>query len=341
MKDRQNQLAESTTAHAPDLHDNTSRDLFDDFDEIVPETQLPETQMPETQMPGTQVLGIQDMSATQVPNSEESGESVRIPFYDKKNTCGSESSSTKCTNDSDDESEYMKVHPESNLMEPVADEPQSQFLMANMDRSLIRDLEENSDHTSSELDDSTLTENSLTKENTQKNDNSEKHCDDRSGSTTPDLDFLTDAGQESSKITKTVEKNVENGDIQQNSESIFDMCTQLATFDRADSPKETSTDKMFAMPTQQAPIFKLPAAVSSTPNTKTKSNRLDESIYDADTQIAPEDEDIYEGATQILPSQKRSTADKSNMNRKDNKTARQNEQEEHEESGKFLFKTFQ
>lgn len=333
-------MAQSTTVNAPDTHDDTSCDLFEGLDnEIVPETE----DMAETQLPKSQEIAIQDTPLTQMLNTDDSGESVRIPFYDKKNTSDSELSSTKCTNDSDDESEYVQVHPESNLMEPVEDEPQSQFIMANMDRSLIRDLGESSDHASSERDDSTLTENNSTKENSRKNDNSEKQSNDRSGSTTPDLDFLTNAGQESSKNTKTVEPNDENGDIPQNSQSIFDVCTQLVTFDRADSPEETTTDKTFAMPTHQAPVFKLPAAISSTPNPKSKPNRLDESIYDADTQMAQEDDEFFEEATQVMPPQKPSTVVKSNMNRTDSQASKRNKQDEpqqHGNSGKFLVEIF-
>lgn len=310
VKDRQNQLAKSNTVQQPDIHDNTSCDLFDDDDEIVPETQEVLTQI----------------------NSEDSGESVRIPFYDKKNTCGSESPS-KHTDDSDNESEYMQVRPESNVIEPVADEPQSQFIMANMDRSLMHDLEmsaltQRTDQVASDSDDTTLTEIDLAKKNTQQDENAEKNCYDRSGSTTPDLDFLIGAGQENDQETNG--KSEEN---QQNSESIFEKSTQQ--FGGA----ETSTEDIFAVPTQLVPVFKIPAAVTSTPKpiAKSISKPLDESIYDADTQLPQqqqqqEEEGIFDVLTQIFPLQKQSTTGKSN-----NHTSNQNNQEEHEKSGNFLF----
>lgn len=320
VKDRQSRLAaeaKTNTVQPPDVHDNESRDLFEDFeDEIVPETQEVQTQI----------------------DSEDSGESVRIPFYDKNNTCDSESQS-KHTNDSDDESEYMQVQPESNVIEPVADEPQSQFLMANIDRNLICDLgmsaltqQMNTDHVSSDSDDSTLTETDLANGKTQKNGNSEKQCGDRSGSTTPDLDFLIDSGQGNSKEADPVQTNDEN---QPNSESIFEKCTQ-----QFDEPrKDTSTEDIFALCTQPVTLFKHPAAASSTPIAKTKSKPVDESIYDAETQLTSDEqqqqreEDIYDIATQILPT---SSNGKSNANQGDDHASKQNEQEEHDKSGKLL-----
>lgn len=330
VKDRQNQLTKSNTAHLPDVTDDTSRDLFDDYDEIVPETQ---------ELPETQALLSQQI------NSEDSGESVCIPFYDKKNTCDSESL-PKRTDDSDNESEYMQVRPESNVIEPVADQPQSQFIMADMDRSLMHDLEisaitqqKNTDHVLSDSDDSTLTtEIDMAKQSTQTNENSEKDRNDRSGSTTPDLEFPIDAGQGNSKESDTVQTNGgKNDENQQNSESIFEKCTQQ--FCRAESAKDTSTEDIFAVPTQLVPIFKHPAAASSTPYAKTKSKRLDESIYDAATQLPQEEEneeDVYDVATQIFPSQKHSTTEESKMNQNKKNASKQNEQEELDTSGKHF-----
>lgn len=307
-KDRQSQLAKSNTVQPPDVHDNTSCDMFDDDDEIVPETQEVPTQI-ETQI-----------------ESEDSGESVCIPFYDKKNTCNSENSS-KRTNDSDDESEYMQVHPESNVIEPVADEPQSQFIMANIDQNLIRDLgmsqRMNDDHASSDSDESTLTEADLAKENTRTNENPEKPCDDRSGSTTPDLDFLIDPGQGNSK-----EADQTNGENQQHSESIFENCTQQFC-------NNQSTDDMFAMPTQPLAVFKHPASSTPIAKTKSKPKPVDESIFEAETQLQ-EEEDIFEIATQMMPSQKPPSAGKSTVDQDDSHAARQDEQEEHDKSGKIL-----
>lgn len=314
IKDRQNQLAKSKTVQPPDVHDNTSRDLFDDDDdEIVPETQ--------------EVL-------TQEVNSEDSGESVRIPFYDKKNTCDSESSSK----DSDNESEYIRVRPESNQI--VVDEPQSQFLMANIDRSLFHELEISTATTqktnTSDSDDSTLTtEGNLAKQNTQTKENSEKHCDNRSGSTTPDLDFLDDlTGQGNNKEPDAIQTNGKSDKNQQNSESIFEKCTQQFCL------AEASANDIFTVPTQ--PVFKHPAAASSTPYAKnrTKAKPVDESIYDADTQLAQdeeEEEDIFDLATQLFTSQKPSSTAKSNKNQQiDNHVSKPNGRAEHDTSGNCL-----
>lgn len=315
VKERQSQLAKSDTVDAPDTHDNTSCDLFDDDDEIVPETQEAQTQI----------------------DSEDSGESVRIPFYDKKNTCFSESPS-KPSNDSDDESEYMQVRPESHVIEGVADEPQSQMLMANIDRNLIRDLgmsaltqQTNNDQVSSDdSDDSTLTENDLVKGNARKNVNSEKPCDDRSESTTPDLDFLIDPAQ-GNKETDPAPRIDSSGENEQNSESIFDKCTQQFC-----NVESTSTDDIFAIPTQPVAVFKRPTVACSTPiaktKTKSKSTTLDESIFEAETQLIRDeqndDDDIFNIATQMAPSQKPASSKQSN-------TAHQDEQQDHETFGKF------
>lgn len=317
MKERQNQLIKSkTTIQPPDVHENTSCDMFDDDDEIVPETQEVETQI----------------------ESEDSGESVLIPFYDKKNTCDSECSSKR---DSDNESEYMQVRPESNVMEPVADEPQSQFLMANMDRNLIRDLglstltqKVNGDNASSDDDDdSTLIDGELAKELDQQNENSEKQCDNsRSGSTTPDLDFGQGSDTEPAVVDPVEQTNDKNGENHENSDAFFEKCTQQFCV-----RKDTSTEDIFAIPTQPISLFKHPAPACSTPIAKSKSKPLvneDENIFDAETQL---DEDIFEKETQISPDEIQSSARKSTVNQREaSHASRLDEQEEHEKSGKFL-----
>lgn len=286
VKDQPSQLASSNTNHAPDIHAETSQDIFDDVDDdIVPETQLPPTQA----------------------DSEDSGESIRIPFYSKTDLCASsESVYTKRTNDSEDESEYVHIYPESDVPnEHVNDVPQSQFLMENVDLSLIRGLESSEQQENSSRDERnhsrTSIEIDLAKEKPNEAANDKNQCYDRSGSTTPDLDFPIDAGQENNKDGDGVEvnninnvNNVNNDEIQLNSESVFDACTQVH---RADSEEE-----LYAMSTQipQVPVFKHPAAATSTPNVKAKSKPLNESVFDAETQMdIEEDDDMFDAATQM------------------------------------------
>lgn len=282
VKQHENEVMASSTSHAPDApdtHDDRSRDLFDDDDEIVPETQLSETEA----------------------DLNESGESVRIPFRDTKY---SEDSSEIIPlpahrtddGDGDDESELIHVHPESHVIEPL-DEPQSQFLMANLDHSLIRDFASSAftqqENTAPDASvDSTCDEiEKIQNENSPKNDKAEINGYDRSGSTTPDLDFLTDGGKTTSKEAEPAEIDGTTDDNQDNSEAFFEELTQV--LDPASVRKAAST--------RPAPVFKLPAPVSSTPNVKTKSKPLNDSIFDAETQMDVEDEgDLFEAETQLL-----------------------------------------
>lgn len=247
--------------------------MFDDDDDIVPETQLPLTQA----------------------GSEDSGESVRIPFYSKALGASSESVHTKRTNDSEDESEYVHIHPESEVPnEHVNDVPQSQRLMADVDLSFMRGLQssehqENSSRDSSDRNHSTASNeiDEIDSAKAKTHDNAKK-CYDRSGSTTPDLDFPIDAGQENNK------KGDGNEVHNVNNESVFDACTQM---DRADSE-----DELYAMSTQipPTPVFKHPAAATSTPNVRAKSKPLNESIFDAETQMdVEEDDNMFDAATQM------------------------------------------
>lgn len=260
------------------MNDDNSRDLFDD--DIIPETQ----DFPH--------------------DSNDSGESVRIPFYNRPIF-----SESPDANDSDDTSDYVRIRPESNLPDSMGDdELQSQFIMANVEPNLIRDIEMSETNNGQTTDALSSTraadpiEANLGTGNAPNGNSSDKHCVDRSGSTTPDLDFLD--GKEKEQEPHATE-------TQMFSENIFDACTQQVSFTRAESPKQTSTDDIFAADTQ-VPIFKLPKAICSTPlnAAKPKSLAMNVSIFDADTQRVEENDDIFEAATQNLPLEKSSSAKK-------------------------------
>lgn len=90
--------------------------------------------------------------------------------------------STKWTNDSDDE--VFVIHPDDSVMESVAyGDSKSPSLLANMDCCLIRNLEEKSN------DNSTLIQNSFTKDSSQLDDANNRN----DGFTIGNIDELTRA----------------------------------------------------------------------------------------------------------------------------------------------------
>lgn len=255
-------------------------------------------------------------------SDDDSGETIVIPFYDKNTANQSELTAVNSDDDDgDDDSEYVKIHFETNVSESPVDEIQSQFVMANIDQSLIRAaLEENH---GKNTDRSAAAREPLktdaNKENIQNDEPSNKEFVDRSGSTTPDLDFLTDSNEKVAEVARP-EANVDDTEtqmIETESQDIFDACTQQVQ--QTESPKQTLDDDIYSMATQKMPTFKVPSMISSTPRAAPKSKpsiavaaaASEQSVYDVATQMMPgadDDEDIFNEATQILPSEKPSPA---------------------------------
>lgn len=300
-------------------NDENSCYLFDG-DEIIPETQYDPC------------------------DSDDSGESVNIPLYSNKKETDSH---TTCTNDTEDESEFVNVRPDSNCPETM--ELQSQLIM---DHSVVRDLEtsysklpnkniEASSHQSNSRN-TKQSEDAPDSTNSNQKATPSKHCVDRSQSTTPDLDFLQNANSadkealnepahdngNSNGNVEQQQNSVDDDETQMFSENIFDASTQRV-FKPSDLEKSTdddifgeatqkvpehsnnlqpSTDDIFGAATQNAPIFLHPAAIS-TPHVRTKPRTVvpADDIFDAATQM---EDDIFEAGTQMLPSDKHSTAKK-------------------------------
>lgn len=299
-------------------NDENSCDLFDG-DEIIPETQFDPC------------------------DSDDSGESVNIPLYSNKKEIDSH---TTCTNDTEDDSEFGIVRPDSNCPETM--ELQSQFIM---DRSVVRDLETSCSKTQNKnIEASSYQSNSRNTEqsedapdstNSNQKATPSKQCVDRSQSTTPDLDFLQSAnstdkealnepthdnGNSNGNVEQQQQQNnVDDDETQMFSENIFDASTQRV-FKPSDLEKSTddifgeatqrlpehlnnqrpSTDDIFGAATQNAPIFLHPAAIS-TPHVRTKPRTVVLADDIFDAATQMED-DIFEAGTQMLPSDKQSTA---------------------------------
>lgn len=275
--------------------DDDSRDMFEtenEDDEIIPETQM----FPE--------------------ESNDSGESVTIPLYSKRNglSCGSSE-----TSEGADDSEFAKVRPETEVNDHT--EQQSQMLMANMDQSILRDIEQSFTETIASKNSNNIiptrtssTESDLENNETQMNDGpNDNGSGDRSASTTPDLELSVNVCKNIANLADMANANAvekqpaaeqrENGDgeddgdmieTQMYSQSIFDANTQVQ-MNHIRSPESPSTEDMFMAATQ--PVFKMPRAIS-TARLKTKQNLTSsktKDVFDAPTQELP---DIYEAATQ-------------------------------------------
>lgn len=301
-------------------NDDNSRDLFDDADEIIPETQ----DFPQ--------------------NSNDSGESICIPFYDKPK--GSDSQ-FKLTNASDDDSEFVRVRPESNAPDSEVDDLQSQFLMANIEQNLICDphtsntSNEQSSASSSTHNVSESIEAHVETVNVEMHNTPDEHCVDRSGCSTPDLDFVTcnDGKAKETATENEPQENRQNDDeTQMPSDSFFEACTQQ--LNGINSPKQTSTDDIFEVATQ-VPVFKHPAPVFSTPKApiKQKSSTPKDSIFDAATQQLVEEEeeaDIFEAATQVITTEKISSMTKAVSSDESGKTGPEETTTNHNTSGNCL-----
>lgn len=275
------------------LLDDTSCDMFEtenvnnnaDDDEIIPETQM----YPD--------------------ESNDSGESVTIPLYVKMN--GTNDSFNTTPGASEDESEFLQVRPES-VANDHTQTQQSQMLMANMDRSILCDIETSyidaNANKSSDILISAQTETSSIETNSGNTDkpvNGKSNEDrvDRSASTTPDLDCV-----EKEPLAKQ-QGNDDNDDDDLNETQMFTQCLyDASTQQLVNEPEHASTEDIFLAATEET-VFKLPAAIS-TPRTRAKQNlvvQTHDSIFDEPTQKSDvptsRQEDPYEVATQLLAPQ--------------------------------------
>lgn len=304
--DKQQQLQQTSLADTAidtfngtaDISDNTSCDLFDDPDLIIPETQ--------------------DLAL----ESNDSGESICIPLYNAPKDV-----EINGNNHSDDDSEYAVIRPESNLSESMKDELQSQQVF--IDPNLIRDLETSGINMapSSSISKAQSSTHSvepsaaiLKTVEAEKYDAADKHWVDRSGSTTPDIDFHSD---ETGKDVEMLENNRNNDETQNLSDSFFDAHTQQVN--------RNETEDIFAAATQ-LPVFKYPSMPPALPKQK-HSVQDNDSVYAADTQILQEDDDIFDIATQIVPSERPSTSSTIKTNTNETSRGTPKKTMDHDKSG--------
>ncbi|XP_055310573.1 protein IWS1 homolog isoform X2 [Sitodiplosis mosellana] len=269
------------------ITDDDSRDMFetenDDDDEIIPETQFFQEE------------------------SNDSGESVTIPLYvEVAGNNGRFRGSSEASEGADD-SEFARVRPETEADDHT--EQQSQMLMANMDQSILRDIEttytEAIANNNSNVIVSTQTVASANEASSENNDTQidDEPNDggrvDRSTSTTPDIELsdhvcknladlasMTNSNAVEKQPTAEQRENVDSDDddineTQMFSQNIYDANTQQLA-NRTHSPEPQSTQDLFLAATEL--VFKLPAAVI-TPLVKTKPNPPIESqdVFDAPT----------------------------------------------------------
>lgn len=321
MNDTSNKVQGSNDSldmfESENIHNDDNNDNIDD-DDIVPETQM----FPEDSM--------------------DSGESVDIPFYSNNNPKNSLSADE---NDDESDDKIARVHADSAVEDFT--ESQSQMLMANLDQSLLHHFTTNMNGNLSKATSATRTAVAQNEAESSRTETDETNDDlmgdqrrvDRSESSTPDIDFLTQANviddqpvPEEPEKNKPDENDRNENDPNENdpdetqmfSQSIFDESVQQVI--QAISPnKNASTEDIFLAVTQPPPVFKQPTAVS-TPN----KNSSTEDIFLAATQpppvfkqptavstpkikskqnvvakqkSSPEKDDIYDEPTQLLESE--------------------------------------
>lgn len=202
---------------------------------------------------------------------------------------------------------YKQVHPESAIHDHT--EQQSQMLMANMDRSILDDVDASFiGAIANSVEDSDVLLSTQTHAESKDTDTPVNGGRvDRSSSTTPDLDL---AAESNGVLKEILAEQQENGnedlvETQMDSQSVYDATTQVQQANTSTrSVEQDSTEDIFLASTQ-IPVFKAPTAVS-TPRLKTKSKPIvaetQDSIYDALTQKPPEQrlpqDSVYEAATQ-------------------------------------------
>lgn len=310
--------AANAPANLPQLNSDNSRDIFDVDDDYVAETQ----EFPD--------------------ESNDSGETVDIPLYVK----GNDDAVNGERAESQNQSEFFQVHPESQRDEPL--ELQSQAVFSHLDQSLVHELwkttvTNNGRVTGASISaarDTASIESNPNNANTQMDDASDKHSVDRSASTTPDLDFIVNCAQKDNTTTETTTA-AGNGNIddetQMLTQSIFQANTQR--MERAESPDTTCAgDDICDAAPPPMPIFKVPAVASSTPRIVQGSKSLvsDDDVYEAATQA--QEDDLFNAATQMLPIVEKSASAKNpvNMNQNDKTTDNgPHTSMEHNKSGKI------
>lgn len=216
-----------TQMNGDNLHDD------DDDDEVIPETQM--------------------------DDSNDSGESVRIPLK-----VGGEIDLDSVTNDSDNGSEFDPIQPETN--DPDSIDPSQQVFDQDLLRGIESSFSKINKHMQSMTDVSASDRIASAPKSValHSNNTPSKQCVDRSESSTPDLDFLPSANSNdkdiSNKPSQRGKQQPNNGDaVQQSngggdddetqmcSENIFDASTQNI------NPNDLSSDDIFATATEKMP----------------------------------------------------------------------------------------
>lgn len=308
--------ADNGTDHAQnsmELNDDNSRDMFetenvnddieDNDDRVIPETQM----FPE--------------------ETNDSGESVEIPLYGSK-----KNNNMVFSDDSDkDDSEFAQVRSDLPASEP--NDLQSQLLMANLDRNLLREFDtsqcedmstEASSATCNVAKNKAIAESAITHEDDESNKRTDRH-----ESVTPDLDFPTNSN--GNEENEEGEENDITDDVTQISQNIFDINTQLI------NQANSSSDDIFLAATQ------IPTVASKQPVKKTiqstaREIETEDDIFTVVTQQASE-HNIYDADTQILtinpPSKKISATEEQSGKKKPQKS------NQPDVSGEFILFHFQ
>lgn len=284
------------------MNGDDSRDIFDNVNNDESEVVIPETQHFNDE-------------------SNDSGESVVIPLFNKKNeNCLFRLSS----NESDDDSEFDPVRPDSAASDHS--DQQSQMLMANLDQRFLRVFGD-SIGANENTDPAQATINNNLAQNDAEN-NVSNGCVDRSESTTPDLGITISMGNVTdAEQPQPQPQNADDLDeTQMFSENIFDACTQY--LNQPSTPDQTSSDDELFLAATQVPEFIHPAAVNSVKNEQSKIvEAADDDIFDVATQIPPE-HDIFDVDTQIVEIGANNNGSTSSANDQRNKTNEEAEDED-------------
>lgn len=262
-----------TQMNGDNVHDN-------DDDEIIPETQL--------------------------DDSNDSGESVRIPLK-----VGGEMDLDSPTNDSDNESEFDPIQPETNDPDPI--DPSQQVFDQDLLRGIESSFSKINKHMQSTTHDTDRIVSAPKSTALQSNNTPSKQCVDRSESSTPDLDFLPSANSNDKDISNEPSQSGKqkpkshNGDAQHRtnggggdgdddetqmfSENIFDVSTQNI------NPNDLSSDDIFATATQKMPEHSRDMNQSTDDIFGMATQKMSEHPRDLDQST----DDIFGTATQRIP----------------------------------------
>lgn len=242
---------------------------------------------------------------TQFEDSNDSGESVRIPLK-----VGGEIDLDSATNDSDNGSEFDPIQPETNDPDPI--DPSQQVFDQDLLRGIESSFSKINKHMRSTMDACDTHRIVSAPESTalQSNNTPSKQCVDRSESSTPDLDFLPSANSNDKDISnepsQSGKQQPHNGDAahqsnggggddddetQMFSENIFDVSTQNI------NPNDLSSDDIFATATQKMPEHPRDMNQSTDDIFGMATQKMSEHPRDLDQSS----DDIFGTATQRIP----------------------------------------